>query len=139
MIRLAFLAPASLLVPLALADALPPPTEHSATQLRLFGLWQEQACRSGPAERHSTPCELRTIAFGEDTIAVLSMTSVHDVRHAAATAGTWSEVSSDASGAVIHSDLDSNNWQISFTDKDSFVIKGSGNWPDATFKRAWAP
>ena len=137
MIRTTFCLAAmfGLFVPAAMADALLPPAQHTDLQKRLVGLWQEQACHSPPAMHHSEPCEIRTIAFGDSTIAVLSSTGVRDETTATAASGTWAEDSSSASGAVIHSDVDSRPWTLTFPDKNSFVITGYDRFPDAQFKR----
>lgn len=124
-----------LAAPAALADAIPPPTPHTKTQDRLRGMWQEQGCHTPqPILHHSAPCPVRTLTFGDTTLAVVTTTGVLDRTEVTAVAAKWTEVSADESGAVIQPDIGTESWAITFAGADAFAI-AAGAYPQTQFKR----
>lgn len=138
--RFAIVLAALSATPLALADVIPPPPEHTPLQVRLRGLWQEQSCHAPPAQHHSSTCPIRTIVFGDTTISVVTTNYHMGDPDTGATSGSWTETSSDDANAIIRVDNDlSPNWKLTFPENDTFVAAGYDQYPDATFKRVVAP
>lgn len=123
-------------IPVAFADVVPPPPQHTALQDRLRGVWQEQSCHAPPAMHHGSTCVIRTVSFGDSAVAIISMSYTMGDTGTTAIAGSWKETSSDGAKAVIQVDMDSPpEWRMTFSDKDSFVIAAYGEYPEAQFKR----
>lgn len=119
----------------ARADAIPPPAEHSDLQKKLIGVWQEEQCFRPKYRGHA--CQLRTFAFGEDTVGLLAFgcgapnSSAAEVQSSA-----WSELTSIGDVATVSADLGGRKeMKIVFHDADTMTIVGDEHYPDANFKK----